>query len=284
MKRWIGICLMLLMLAGCAKPSVDAPIAEPTAAIPRMAEDAQWKIRTDAPPAYRQGEDRFAAMEQRLPTPLLSQEKSVRYQVGCEHECKNGENHLVRYNASNGITACLGDLGEGEWAVVSVQTYAGLLLRQKQTRWLWLYAWDGSLYPLYELPQEGEPTVHVFEPMFILQYSRCLYFGSFFSRHVEKLYEIPTQQDGVLHPEPYVIGNDIWPIMVIDGDQTDHATIVSAATGKAYIVEVEQPVGPFIRRDWVSFFEARQRDIEAMGLSFAAMPMEQLIEEPAILR
>ena len=171
MKRWIGICLVLLTLAGCAKPSVDAPIAEPS---------------VDAPSAepvglYPEAVDPLYAMST---LEYFSKEREP-YALNRGYEGKIVIEGTQLLWEKEGETVCLAQLPKQNWQRVVDRTQVGVVLLSDTGAWI--VDREGGLRALLFAPSDEEFSFMICQPYFYAGIGGNLYRGHLQREELEKV-------------------------------------------------------------------------------------------------
>ena len=162
MKRWIGIMMLLLMLAGCAAPSESAPAAEPIGLYPETVSDVYAMTTLD----YFSREREPYALNRASEGEIVIEGSQLLWK-------KKGE------------TVCLAQLLHQNWKRVVDCTQVGVVLLSDTGAWL--VDREGRLRSLVFAPSDEEFAFMICQPYFYAGIGSNLYRGHLQRGELEKV-------------------------------------------------------------------------------------------------
>lgn len=249
MKRWIGICLMLLMLVGCARPSVDAPIAEPSGLYP----DSIDPLYTMSAAEYFSKERDPHALNRVYEGKIVIEGAQLLWK-------KEGE------------TVCLAQLPTQNWQRVVDRTQVGVVLISDTGAWI--VDREGGLRSLIYAPSDEKFSFMLCQPYFYAAIGAKLYRGHLLQDELELL----CMLDGDTAPQITGLNrrNNIdIELRVRHANGDWEMQMYCEANGKRYAL-TEVKVDHIWRYDEQDYLTARNADLKNRGTDLTAfcLPVE----------
>ncbi len=209
-KRWVCVCLVLLMLAGCAAPSVSEsesglPIEVDPMTLYSESLSAEYGMDRDTYFA----QERAAADHTQWGYVMVDDDGSI-------HDCGEGP-HLVWYVTSESYYAkrfgvCMYELPDGDWTAVGDVTQRGVLVYTD--REMWMVTREGTLEKLFDIPDVERMCLSIAEPLYYVAFGRELYRGSLATGDYECILTLPDEDRIIVDIQPV----NSWEVQVVTAE------------------------------------------------------------------
>lgn len=201
MKRLLSVGLLVLMLAGCAAPSVsesgsgsDLPVGVDPMTLYSESLSAEYGMDWETYFA----QERAVADHTQWGYVLVDDDGSM-------HDCGEGP-HLIWFVTSETYKAkqfgvCIHKLpAEEEWTAMADVTQKGVFVHNGEE--MWLVTREGELKKLFDIPDVERMRLSMAEPLYYVAFGRELYRGSLATGDYECILTLPEADRVIVDIKP----------------------------------------------------------------------------------